>query len=246
MQNKEEEITMLEIVCSEGEKILLEEAGFKNVVSFCLLLSYGDIKYTKNTKKVGDFEIDVFTELQKLKGNQKIRIWYSSLDNEDICTLYFLSAYFYDQNIEILTCDVNSDNHPSLGSYLENEIVVLSKNTTKLTREKQKKYKEIWEVLEEQNGGLRVLENGSLKSVTFHYLDQMILNALKKYKCIRYWTFIGECMKERFANFYGDIYFSARINELIKRGMIEICEIRKEKNLIGEWKKQKYIRIKDF
>lgn len=236
---------MLEITISEGEKKLLERAKFNHVISFCLLLSYGDIK-EKTIKTVGDVRINVTNELQKLDFNQnsKVRIWYSSLDNEDMCTLYFLSDYFYNYNVEIFICDVANDNHPSLGSYCENEMEELAKKTIKLSKEAQKKYKKIWELLQRQNGELRVLENGELKSKPFRYLDEIILNTLKTYQSIRYWTFIGECMKERLGNFYGDIYFTARVDELIKKKMIEISEIKKEKNPIGEWKEQKYIRVK--
>lgn len=51
-------------------------------------------------------------------------------------------------------------------------------------------------------------------------------------------------MAERLCGFYGDIFFSTRINELIKQNLIEVCEVRKEQNMIGEWKEQKYIRAK--
>lgn len=44
---------------------------------------------------------------------------------------------------------------------------------------------------------------------------------------------------------YVDIFFSARIEYLIEIGKIEVAEIRKEKNLIGELKDYKYIKLKN-
>lgn len=35
---------MTEIVISGSKKLLLERNGFENVISFCLLLSYGNIQ----------------------------------------------------------------------------------------------------------------------------------------------------------------------------------------------------------
>lgn len=50
-------------------------------------------------------------------------------------------------------------------------------------------------------------------------------------------------MKESLCGIHSDIFYRARINELIKQNKIEVCEIKKEKNILGEIKEQKYIRI---
>ena len=117
---------MLEIVISESEKILLEGAGFQNVISFCLLLSYGNMKDLENQRDrtIGNLTIPVKSQLTQLeqKKEKQIRIWYSLVDNEDVCTLYFLISYVHGKDIEIFTCDVADKNHFSLGSYSENEI----------------------------------------------------------------------------------------------------------------------------
>lgn len=238
---------MLEITVSESEKMLLKEAGFKDVISFCLLLSYGDIKNLQNdgVRTVGDVTISIKEQLKKLdKQYEKVRIWYSASDNEDVCTLYFLVSYFYLRNVEISLCEVSDKEHFSLGSYSVCEVNSLVERTSTLSIEEQKTYHENWQKLIIENSELRVLQDSFLISVSFNYLDLEMLNILKQYQGIRFWTFIGECMSKRLCGFYGDIFFTARAAELIQQGVIEIYDTKKEKNILGEWKEQKYIRVK--
>lgn len=239
---------MLEIAISDGEKLLLKEAGFKNVISFCLLLSYGNIQdlQKEETRTVGNVTLSMKEQLKQLNANyDKVRIWYAASDNEDVCTLYFLVSYFYSKNVEVQVCEVSDKNHFSLGSYSANEVKKIVEKTRVLPKEEQKKYHEIWQKLINENGDLRVLQNGLLTSVAFDYLDSKILSILKQHKSVRYWAFIGECMSKRLCNFYADIFFTTRIEELISCGRIEICDRKKEQNIIGEWKEQKYIRVKE-
>lgn len=239
---------MLEITISESEKRLLEDCGYENVISFCLLLCYGNLKdITKQgNRKIGNINLSIKCELEKLEKNldNKIRIWYNSCDNEDLCTLYFLIYILNSKDIEISTCDVADEIHFGLGTYAKEEVSSLPKNTKVLTKDEQKKYINSWEKLVQENGDLRIVKNNELKSVSFEYLDSKILDILSNYKSIRYWTLVGECMKEKLCGFYIDIFFTTRIDELIKQNIIEICEIKKEKNFMGELKDQKYIRIK--
>ncbi|MCI8778514.1 MAG: hypothetical protein HFI87_05135 [Bacilli bacterium] len=239
---------MLEITISESEKLLLERAGFQNVISFCLLSSYGNIKNLLNQeyKAVDNITIAIDEQINKLKtsDSQKVRIWYSSLDNESVCNLYFLISWFYEKKIEISICDVMDLNHFSLGSYNENEVPALVSKTIYLTLDEMKEYNKKWNLLVNENSDLRIIEKNTIISVPFTYLDTEILKILSKYEKIKYWSLIGECMKERVCGFYADIFFSARVNTLIEQNVIEICEIKNEKNLIGEIKETKYIRIK--
>lgn len=239
---------MLEITISDSEKILLEECGYENVISFCLLLSYGNIKDITNqeNRKLGNINISIKCELEKLEKSldNKIRIWYNSCDNEDLCTLYFLIYLLSSKDIEISTCDVADKIHFGLGTYAKDEIPNLAKRTKVLTKNDQKKYIDAWEKLVEENGDLRIVENETLKSLSFEYLDSKILEKLNKYEKIKYWDLIAEFMNERLCGFYADIIFTTRIDELINQNIIEICEVKKEKNIIGELKEQKYIRIK--
>lgn len=237
---------MLEIVVSEGEKLLLQKAGLKNVISFCLFLSYGKIKNLQKQeyKILGNVTLSIQEQLKKIEKDCKtVRIWYSALDNEDVCTLYFLIFYFFSKDIKIQVCEVSKKDHFSLGSYDTSEISSLLKKTRTLSREEMHTYMKCWQQLECENSDLRILQNGILTSVSFDYLDIQMLNMLKQYDSIRYWAFIGECMSKRLCGFYGDIFFTTRLEECIQNGQVEICDVKKEKNGLGEYKEQQYIRI---
>lgn len=238
---------MLEITVSDSEKMLLKSYGFKNVISFCILLSYGNIQNLKTqvNKRLGNLDISVnsqIEELNKIK-NKNVRIWYSSTDNEDVSTLYFLISHFYKKDIEVYVCDVADENHFSLGSYSVDEIDSLLFKTRNISVAEKQKYYDRWLKLTEENADIRILQNNTIVSTTFDYLDNKIISILEKYKKMKYWSLVGECMSERLCGFYGDIFFIARINELIKANKIEICEVKKEYNAINELVEQKYLKI---
>lgn len=238
---------MLEITMDDSSKFLLERAGIKNVISFCIFLSYGNIKNIENkdNKTVGKATISIQEQIKKIENNEtkKVRIWYSSLDNEEVCTLYFLVSYFYERNIEILICDTADSAHYSLIAYKDEDIPSLALNSTAILLDDKKKYRAIWEKLVQEDSDLRVRDNNKIISVSFNYLDSKILDILKKYEKIKYWSLISECMLEKLCGFYLDIYFISREDELIKNNFIEVCEIKKEKNKFGEYKEQIYVRI---
>lgn len=84
---------MLEITISASEKLLLERTNLfnkENIISFCLLLSYGKLDNLYNTlnRKIGKVEINIKEQIgilnEKLKTCKEVRIWYSSNDNENI------------------------------------------------------------------------------------------------------------------------------------------------------------------
>ena len=93
---------MLELTISDSEKLLLERTNLfnkNNIISFCLLLSYGNLNdlATSSVRKVAQTEVKVKEKLEflesKIKNYKEIRIWYSSNDNEDMCTVCYLINY---------------------------------------------------------------------------------------------------------------------------------------------------------
>lgn len=185
-----------------------------------------------------------YKKLEEIK-TDKIRIWYSSQDSEDTCTLYFLVSRFYEKDIEISVCDTADAHHYSLTSHSDKDIKNIISKTRVLSIEEKKKYKSIWENLVLENGDLRIIENEMIKSVPFSYLDSIILDILKKHDSMRYWSLVGELISLKPNGLYSDIFFIDRIEEMIKQQKIEVSDIKKEKNLINELTEQKYIRIKN-
>lgn len=245
---------MLHIAIGDSEVRLLKESNqFPNddFMSFCLMLSYGNIKniesqeYRKLSVNSGFENIDIKHELKKLEGKIKhikdIRLWYSRLDNEDVCNMCFLVYYLsrYD-NINIYLSEIGKV-WGGLCSYSSDEIINLvdKKELLKDTNI----YKQLWVSLEKENSDIRVYENNTICSHDFNYLDEKILELLQQYKEINYYSFIGQCMSNSLCNFCADVFFIARIEDMIKRGAVQVTRIELEKNIIGEISTVRYICV---
>ena len=180
---------------------------------------------------------------EKIKKNKDIRIWYSRLDNEDVCNMcfliYYLSKY---EDVNIYLSEVGRD-WGGLGSYSLDEIINLI-DKKELLKEKDK-YKNIWIKLEQENSDIRIYESNEIVSHDFKYLDEQILNLLRENREVKYWKFVGACMRKSICNFCQDIIFVARIDEMINKNIIKINKITQEKNYNGELKTVKYVSINE-
>ena len=243
---------MLEIVVTTTEMYLLKRSNLfkeKDIIGFCVMSSYGNLNEIDNKEKrkicnqifnVGeDFEI----LNHKLLNHNSVRIWYCSNDSEYVCNMYFLVNYLKKYNVEINVCDTYKINYQHLSSYMENEITDLLNNTRKLTNIEINEICKKWKTLSSENKDLRILNNGNIKSYSFDYLDNKILNLLSKLGSISLYKLIGLCMKNEICNYYCDFIFEDRINSLIEQNRIKIDKIVKEKNIINEDIIRKYISI---
>lgn len=247
-------IRLLEITISETDRMVLVKSNLFNdndVIDFSMLLTYGKVKgiEIEEYKKVSLAEFSPKEEynilLDKIANYNEIRIWYSSCDCEDLNTYYYLVNYLSDKNKIIYSCDVCNGCNYSLGCYTSDEIDNLLLNTKKLTKDDIINISFSWKQLEEENADLRLIEDNKLVSHDFSYLDNKILEILSAYKeQVRYYSFVGNLMSNKIYGLGADIFFSARIDYLIEIGKIEIIEIKKEKNIIGESVDYKYIKIK--
>lgn len=234
---------MLEIVPFESDKGYLESSGLFNkddIITASLLFSIGRIKGIKNEveRNVCGLNIPNLQELklkEKAKSYKSIRIWYSSIDSEDVSTLYFVINYLSDiENIYI--CDTK----PSLFAYSTQEINTLKDKTKKLTKEEIEKYRNLWDKLEEENNDLRLLNNSHLESKSYEYLDNKIIENLKQYESVRYGSFIFECMK--LFNLKFDLLFKERIDKMIKDKKIEVLD---QENDSTKSDYEKYIKVSE-
>lgn len=245
---------MLHITIGESEERVLRESNQfpqDDFMSFCLILSYGNIKniekeeYKELPSNNESWKVNIKGKLEeldeKIKKNKDIRIWYSRLDNEDICNMcflvYYLSKY---SDVNIYLSEVRRG-WGGLGAYSSDEIINLI-DRKELLKEKDK-YKNLWIKLEHENSDIRIFENNEIVSHDFNYLDEQILNILTEYGEVKYWKLVADCMGKSICNFCQDIIFVARIDEMIKKNIIKITKITQEKNYNGELKTVKYVSI---
>lgn len=243
---------MLEITISESEKLLLDRTNLfnkENIISFCLLLSYGKIDNLSNTlnRKIGEVEINIKEQIgilkEKLKKCKEVRIWYSSNDNEDICNVYYLVSYLSKYDLKIYLCDVINNGRFALGCYNEGEIENLLERTRLLENSEKENYIKTWNRLQKENSDIRIVQNNTIKSYDFDLLDKEILELLSPTDSIRYWGLIAKCMMQRLYNFSSDFYFKDRIDNLIKENYIKIDKVVKEADYFGKEQITKYISI---
>ena len=244
---------MLEITISETDRMILVKSHLFNnndVIDFSLLLTYGKVQgiETEQYKKVSSEEFNPKEEytilVDKIANYKEIRIWYSSLDCEALNTYYYLVNYLSDKNKIIYCCDICNGCNYSLGCYATNELDNLLLNTKELTKEVMMDISLSWKQLEKENADLRLIEDTKLVSHGFNFLDNIILKTLNKYKePVQYYSFVVDLMSKKIYGLCSDIYFLARIDYLIEIGKIEIVEIKKEKNIIGNLVDYKYIKI---
>lgn len=233
---------MLEITISDSDKKILEDTNIFNsnsIMSFCLLLCFGSIKDIEKQKerKIGWIKINVYDKLTELKEMitkySSVRIWYSSKDNEDVCNVLYLINYLSSYNISIYLCDIYRSNKYYLSSYNKEEIEEFTKKSIRLNDKDINYYKEIWSTLVKENKDIRVVDS-NIKSYSYNYLDEKIIDILKQNKKIRYWSLVGECLNKRLAGFVMDACFQERIDSLINRNIIKTVRKVKEKNAFGE------------
>ena len=245
---------MLHITIGESEERLLRESHLfspDDFMSFCLMLSYGNIN---NIEKQDYKEISLNNEClkvsikdklkeldEKIKINKSVRIWYSNLDNEDVCNMCFLVYYLskYD-DINIYLSEVGRG-WGGLGTYSSDEIVDLIDKKELLSNKDS--YKNMWLRLEQENSDIRVFEDNAIVSHDFNYLDEKILSILSANGEVKYWGLIADCMCNSVCNFCQDIIFIARIDDMINNNIIKITKTVQEKNYNGELKNVKYICI---
>ena len=246
---------ILEITVSSTDANLLKETNLFNkndIISFCVFASYGDISNLEDlkVKKVGNYINDIEKDIKllnsKIENYKSVRIWYSSIDSEEMCTMYFLIFYLRNlKNIKIYLCDVYDEYcHYRLGTYQIDEIKDLLSNTTLLDFNNRKFYEEEWIKLKNENSDLRIIENKSIASKSFDFLDSKILKSLKENNEISYNKFVIKCLSNNLCNFHYDIFFIDRIDYLISKGNIEICSIKNEKDITGDFEDVQYIKIK--
>lgn len=127
------------------------------------------------------------------------------------------------------------------------EINSLLSNTKKIIKEEIINISLCWKRLEKENADLRLIGDNKLVSRDYDFLDNKILEKLNTYvEPVNYYSFGGNLMANRMYGLCTGLFFSARLDYLIEIGKIEIVEIRKEKNIIGELVDYKYIKINKY
>lgn len=183
---------------------------------YCLISSeIYDVSNTYSLKNI----INVLEE--SVKNNNKIRIW--TTHNQIDSYLMFLYVCDYFSNIEydlyVLFSDEFDKECYSPSCMNEKELEELSKLEHKLTKEEIRKHSNEWKEIINDNLDMRIIENNKVKSVTFDYYNDIILNKLNELGEVKMVSLVSRLMSD--IHLY-DTVFIYLIYRLIKEEKIII------------------------
>lgn len=186
---------------------------------YCDLISSEiyDINNTYSLKNINN-ELE-----ESVKNNNKIRIWTTHNQIDSYLMFLYVCNYFsnIDSDLYVLFSDEFDKECPSPSCMNEKELEELSKLEHKLTKEEIKKYSNEWKEIINDNLDMRIIENNKVKSVTFDYYNDIILNKLNELGKVKMVSLVGRLMSD--IHLY-DTVFTYLIYRLIKQEKIIITD----------------------
>lgn len=163
-------------------------------------------------------------ELNKsIKNKNKIRIWSSHKEINSYLLLLYLCNYLKDYKCDIFVVYSNEYDEEcySPSCMLCEELEKLSHLEHKLTKEEILSFSNEWVNIRNINSEMRILENNKVKSVSYDYFYDEILEKLKKLGAVKQIHLIGQLVAD---NHMIDTIFVYLINRLIRLNKIDIVE----------------------
>lgn len=183
---------------------------------YCDLISselYYDVSNTYSLKNIiNDLEGCV-------KNSNKIRIWTTHKQIDSYLMFLYICNFFSntDTDLYVLFSDEFDKECYSPSCMNEKELEELSKLEHKLSKEEIKKHSNEWKEILNDNQDMRIIEDNKVKSVTFDYYNDIILNKLNELGEVKMVSLVGSLMSD--IHFY-DTVFTYLIYRLIKDGII--------------------------
>ena len=182
---------------------------------YCDLIS-SEIYDISNTSSLKD----IINGLEEsIKNNNKIRIWTTHKQIDSYLMFLYVCNYFsnIDANLYVLFSDEFDSDFFSPSCMNEKELEELSKLEHKLTKDEIKRYSNEWNKIINDNLDMRIVENNKVKSVTFDYYNDIILNKLNELGEVKVVGLVGRLMSD--IHLY-DTVFTYLIYRLIKEEKI--------------------------
>lgn len=184
---------------------------------YCLISSeiYDDVSNIYSLKNINkDLE-------ESVKNNNKIRIWTTHKQIDSYLMFLYICNFISntDTDLYALFSDEFDKEYYSPSCMNEKELEELSKLEHKLSKEEIKKYSNEWKEILNDNQDMRIIEDNKVKSVTFDYYNDIILNKLNELGEVKVVRLVGRLMRD--IHLY-DTVFGYLIYRLIKQEKIII------------------------
>lgn len=205
-----------------------------NIIEFDTVFSVADLSNLDNYEL--DLPKDIYNEninysfsneikrLNKaINNNKEIRIWTSHFDINSYLLLLYLCNYLKDKdcNLYVVFSDEYDENIYSPACMRENELEELVKLEHKLSKEEILEYSKKWQIIKNNKSDMRILENKKVKSVSFDYYNEEILNLLKELGEVKIVRLVGLFMNNHYLQ---DLVVSYFVDRLINNGKIKVIK----------------------
>ena len=253
----------IEVVSNLSSNGLLLKSSIKNenIVLLDMHLDIGDLKELKNYKRsflksigynvdVADYSNKIKFLLDNARNNKKIRIWSSHKNSNEYLTVLYICNLLekYDAELYVVYSDEISSEAKSVGELDKEEIKNVDALERKLLKEEIIMYSKTWNSLLNDNSDIRYISfDNTIKSCSYDYLEEKILNELKKYNEVRVGKFISNLKIDCIITEIDYSEYPYLVERLINKGEIKVikkcddlfdCLIKKEKfisNKKGEY-----------
>ncbi len=177
-----------------------------------------ELYYEKNNVNFKE-EYDII--IKNIVNKNKIRVWTGRKDIYSYLIMLYISSVVkkYKYDLYVLYCDEYDENYPSPSVMNEKELRLLSKLEHKLSVKEINDNVKIWNDLINENTDLRVIDNNDIKSVSFDFYDNFILDNLKIMGKVRISSLVGKLMQQVYLH---DNMWAYLIEGLIKKHKIKI------------------------
>lgn len=103
----------------------------------------------------------------------------------------------------------------------ETELEELAKLEHKLSKKEIRNYSNEWQIIKNKKSDMRILENKKVKSVSFDYYNEEILNLLKELGEVKTVRLVGLFMNNHYLQ---DLVVSYFVDRLINNGKIKVIK----------------------
>ena len=203
----------------------------KDIIKFDTIFSVADLSNLDNYELFLPKEIfyninySFGNEIKRLNeainNNKEIRIWTSHLEINSYLLFLYLCNYLKDKdcNLYVVYSDEYNKNCYSPACMKESELEELSKLEHKLSKIEIIEYSNEWQRIKNTESDLRILEDGKVKSVSFDYYNEEILNLLKELGKVKIARLVGLFMSKHYLQ---DLVISYLVNRLIENDKIKV------------------------
>lgn len=224
----------LEVVFGDSCYLTMKNSKLNNndILMFNVLFNIGDLSNVENFKtkipkqlcfenKNTSFKYTYDTIINNIKKGNKIRVWTSKKNIYSYLIMLYICSIIneYNYKLYVLYSDDYDKDCPSPSAMNENELEELSRLEHRLTNKEINENANTWKKLVYENSDLRVIDQGSVKSVEMDYYDHYILDTLQSLGKVEMSELIATLMKDVYLI---DIMYVYLIERLIKQQKIKI------------------------